>query len=336
MTGIADWLVTQGLERYAPAFEAAEIDLATLALLTDDDLREIGLPMGPRRKILSNRGTSTAHDGRFDINAASAAERRQITVMFVDLVGSTSLSTRTDREIMGELLAGSKAAVAEEVTRAGGTVAKYLGDGVLAYFGWPKAREDAAECAIRCAFHIRGRIKEIHDPTGAPLRCRTGIATGLAVIGGAVGSGNAREDAVAGEVLNLAARLQGLAEPDGICVSARVHELVGQLFEFDFAGAHNLRGFDRPIVAWCPLREALHTNRFAAKRTIKRPLIGRDGELASLIARWSEAINGDGRAVLIVCDAGIGKSRLLEALHDRVSATPHAFVGWQCSAFHQT
>jgi class 3 adenylate cyclase/tetratricopeptide (TPR) repeat protein len=336
MTGIAEWLAARGLERYAPAFEEAEIDLATVALLTDDDLREMGLPLGPRRKVLSDRGASTASAVAFDIDTPCTAERRQITVMFVDLVGSTSLSTRIDPEIMGELLAGYKAAVAEEVAQAGGTVAKYLGDGVLAYFGWPRAREDAAECAIRCAFHIRDRIKEVHTPTGDPLQCRTGIATGLAVIGGAVGSGNAREDAVAGEVLNLAARLQGLAEPDGICVSARVHELVGQLFEFDFAGEHNLRGFDRPIVAWCPLREALHTNRFAAKRTIKRPLIGRDGELASLIARWSEAINGDGRAVLIVGEAGIGKSRLLEALREKVSATPHAFVGWQCSAFHQT
>src|SRR5256885_7288003 len=215
MTGIADWLVTQGLERYAPAFEAAEIDLATLALLTDDDLREIGLPMGPRRKILSNRGTSTAHDGRFDINAASAAERRQITVMFVDLVGSTSLSTRIDPEIMGELLVSYKAAVAEEVTRAGGTVAKYLGDGVLAYFGWPKAREDAAECAIRCAFHIRGRIKEIHDPTGAPLRCRTGIATGLAVIGGAGGGGKARGDGGGGGGGHPAPRVPGVGGGGG-------------------------------------------------------------------------------------------------------------------------
>ena len=158
MSGIADWLAVLGLERYASAFEDAEIDVPTLSLLTDDD----------------------------------------------------------------------------------------LGDGILAYFGWPKAREDAAECAIHCAFHVRDRIKEITDPSGEPLRCRTGIATGLVVIGGTTGSGNAREDAVAGEVLNLAARLQALADPDGICVSARVHGLVGQLFEFDFAGEHNLRGFDDP------------------------------------------------------------------------------------------
>ena len=173
MSGIAEWLSAQGLERYASAFEDAEIDVATLPLLTDDDLREIGLPLGPRRKILSSRETPAPSDAA----AASTGERRQITVMFVDLVGSTSLSTRVDPEVMADLLASYKAAVAEEIVRDGGTVAKYLGDGILAYFGWPKSREDAAECAIHCAFHIRERIKQILDPSGEPLRCRTGIAT---------------------------------------------------------------------------------------------------------------------------------------------------------------
>jgi class 3 adenylate cyclase/tetratricopeptide (TPR) repeat protein len=333
MSGISEWLTTHGLERYAPAFVEAEIDVPTLALLTDEDLRELGLPLGPRRKILREASTPPSPaEGA----GAAPAERRQITVMFVDLVGSTRLSTRFDPEILGELLESYKAAVAEEVAQAGGTVAKYLGDGVLAYFGWPKAREDAAECAIRCAFHIRDRIKLIEDPAGEPLRCRTGIATGLAVIGGTTGSGNAREDAVAGQVLNLAARLQALAEPGGICVSPRVQELVGQLFEFDFAGEHSVRGFEDPIVAWRPVREVPHTNRFAAKHSIKRALVGRDEELALLTGQWSEVVSGDGRAVLILGEAGIGKSRLVEELHGNVSARPHAFVGWQCSAFHQT
>lgn len=331
MSGIAEWLAAHGLERYAPAFDAAEIDVATLPLLTDEDLREIGLPLGPRRQILAAREESGA-DAAPDL----VGERRQITVMFVDLVDSTSMSTRIDPEIMRELLDSYKAAVADEIAHADGTVAKYLGDGVLAYFGWPKAREDAAECAIRCAFHIRDRIKEIENPSDAPLRCRTGIATGLAVVGGTTGSGNAREDAVAGEVLNLAARLQSLAEPEGICVSARVHELVGQLFEFERAGEHSLKGFDAPIAVWRPVREALHTNRFAAKRSIKTALVGREGELTSLIARWSDVLAGDGRAVLILGEAGIGKSRLLAELHSNVSAAAHAFVGWQCSPFHQT
>ena len=332
MSDIAEWLSAHGLKRYAPAFEAAEIDVATLALLTDEDLREIGLPLGPRRQILAARD-ETGTDGT---EREPVGERRQITVMFVDLVDSTSMSTRIDPEIMGELLEAYKAAVADEIAHAGGTVAKYLGDGVLAYFGWPKAREDAAECAIRCAFHIRDRVKQVHDPAGAPLRCRTGVATGLAVVGGTTGTGNAREDAVAGEVLNLAARLQALAEPDGICVSQRVHELVGQLFEFEPAGEHSLKGFDDPIAVWRPTREALHTNRFAAKRSIKTPLVGREGEMTSLIARWSDVVAGDGRAVLILGEAGIGKSRLLAELHSNVSTTAHAFVGWQCSAFHQT
>jgi len=156
------------------------------------------------------------------------------------------------------------------------------------------------------------------------------------VIGGEAGSGNAREDAVAGEVLHLAARLQALVEPGGICVSERVHEIVGQLFEFDFAGEHSLRGFDAPVAAWRALRQAPHTSRFAARHSIKGPLVGRDRELASLTAGWSQVAGNGGRAVLLVGEPGIGKSRLLEALHREVSATAHAFVGWQCSAFHQT
>jgi class 3 adenylate cyclase/tetratricopeptide (TPR) repeat protein len=336
MTGIAKWLAAQGLERYVPAFEAAEIDLRTLPCLTDDDLREIGLPLGPRRKILSSRDTYIGPPPASDITAVPIAERRQITVMFVDLVGSTNLSTRVDPEVLSDLLTSYKSAVAEEVANAGGTVAKYLGDGVLVYFGWPKAREDAAECAIRCAFRVRDRVGKIRAPSGDPLQSRTGIATGLVVAGGAAGSGNAREDAVAGEVLNLAARLQALAEPDGICVSARVQELVGQLFEFESRGEHQLSGFDRAVAAWRPLRQASQTNRFAAKHSTKRPLVGRDDELASLAARWSEVVDGEGRAVLIQGEPGIGKSRLLEELRAVGGATRHTFIGLQCSAFHQT
>lgn len=332
MSGISEWLAAHGLERYAPAFHDAEIDVSTVDLLTDDDLRELGIPLGPRRKILASREASKGEAKKDELTG----ERRQITVMFVDLVGSTNLSTRVDPELMGELLASYKAAVAEEVVAAGGTVAKYLGDGVLAYFGWPRAREDAAECAIRCAFRVRDRIKQLHDPEGQPLQCRTGIATGLVVVGGTTGSGNAREDAIAGEVLNLAARLQALAEPDGICVAPRVHELVGQLFEFEFAGEHQLKGFDGPIAAWKPIREAEHANRFAAKRTVSRTLVGRDREVELLKAKWSEVQRGDGRAALVLGEAGIGKSRLLEELQSHVAEAPHAFVGWQCSAFHQT
>jgi class 3 adenylate cyclase/tetratricopeptide (TPR) repeat protein len=331
MSGISEWLAALGLERYAPAFHEAEIDVSTVDLLTEEDLRELGIPIGPRRKILASREVSRPHT--ID---ETTGERRQITVMFIDLVGSTNLSTRLDPEVMGELLESYKSAVADEVVGAGGTVAKYLGDGVLAYFGWPKAREDAAECAIHCAFRVRDRIKQVGDPDGEPLQCRTGIATGLVVVGGTTGSGNAREDAIAGEVLNLAARLQALAEPDGICVSARVHELVGQLFDFEFAGEHQLKGFDGSTAAWRPIRQADHVNRFAAKRAVRRTLVGRDKELATLRAKWSEVLQGEGRAALVLGEAGIGKSRLLEELQFHVAEAPHAFVGWQCSAFHQT
>lgn len=332
MSGISEWLAARGLERYAPAFQEAEIDVSTIDLLTEEDLRELGIPLGPRRKILASREASNEEATKSELTG----ERRQITVMFVDLVGSTSMSTRIDPEVLGELLAGYKAAVTDEISEAGGTVAKYLGDGVLAYFGWPKAREDAAECAIRCAFHVRDRIKLLRDPAGDPLHCRIGIATGLVVVGGTTGKGNAREDAVAGEVLNLAARLQSLAEPDGICVSSRVHELVGDLFEFEFAGEQDLRGFDGSVAAWRPIREADLANRFAAKTGVRRALVGRTEELALLGRLWREVTEGDGRAALILGEAGIGKSRLLDELHAQIGDAPHRFVCWQCSAFHQT
>jgi len=166
MSGISEWLATQGLERYASAFNEAEIDVSTLDLLTDEDLRELGIPLGPRRKILA----SLESRGSAGANGELTGERLQITVMFVDLVGSTKLSTRVDPEIMSELLASYKSVVADEVIKAGGTVAKYLGDGVLAYFGWPKAREDAAEWAIHCAFRVRDRTSQLRDPAGEALQ----------------------------------------------------------------------------------------------------------------------------------------------------------------------
>ena len=331
MSGISEWLAAVGLDRYASAFEDAEVDVASLALLTDDDLRELKIPLGPRRMILARRDEGAASA----IENVATGERRQITVMFVDLVDSTNMSTRFDPEILGEIMERYKVAVAGEVEQAGGTVAKYLGDGVLAYFGWPKAREDAAECAIHCAFQIRDRIKQLHNPAGEPLLCRTGIATGLAVIGGTTGSGNAREESVSGEVLNLSARLQALAEPDGICVSARVREMVGQLFEFEFAGDHALKGFDSSIAAWRPLREAPHSNRFAAKNPVRRSLAGREDELTMLTSQWAQVLQGDGRASVILGEAGIGKSRLLDEFRVQVGSNAN-ILGWQCSAFHQT
>jgi class 3 adenylate cyclase len=343
MANLKAWLASLGLERYAPAFEAAEVDLDALPHLTENDLKEIGLPIGPRRRVLAARrsaateGLAAEHAGPAPAEEpASAPERRQITVMFVDLVGSTRLSVEVDPEVMADLLKHYQDVVAHEIGAAGGRVAKYLGDGVLAYFGWPHAREDAAECSVRCGFQVIGQVGRLHAPDGQPMRCRVGIATGLVVVGGVTGEGGAREDAIAGEAPNLAARLQALAAPDAMIISDATHRQLGRLFECEFLGEPVLAGFSAPVRAWRPLRHAPQVSRFRAARAFRTRFIGREHELALLADRWQTASEGMGRTVLVFGEAGMGKSRLAEALHERIGEESHGFVTWQCSPYHQT
>ncbi|HEY5412313.1 MAG TPA: AAA family ATPase, partial [Caulobacteraceae bacterium] len=344
MAELQVWLTTLGLERYASVFEAAEVDFLALPHLTEDDFREIGIPLGPRRLILAALAGTADRPGalpaspvtpeRFD--PVTAPERRQITVMFVDLVGSTRMSVEIDPEVLAELLTSYKDLVARAIAAAGGRVAKYLGDGVLAYFGWPQAREDAAETSIRCGFQVVDLVRGLREPDGKPLQCRIGIATGLVVVGGEAGEGPAREDNIAGEALNLAARLQALASPGAMVISDATHRQVGQLFECEALGEHALSGFSDPVRAWRPLRQALHSSRFRAARSVRTSFVGREHELSLLADRWRTAAEGTGRAVLILGEAGMGKSRLAEALQDRILGQPHGFVTWQCSPYHQT
>ncbi|HEX3700981.1 MAG TPA: AAA family ATPase [Phenylobacterium sp.] len=337
------WLVSLGLERYASAFEAAEVDLDALPYLTDEDLKDIGVPLGPRRRILAARDQAAAGRTREPATAAAGAteaatssrERRQVTVMFVDLVGSTRLSAELDPELLGDLMGGYKDAVAREIAAAGGRVAKYLGDGVLAYFGWPRAREDAAESAIRCGFEVIGQVGRLRGPQDQPLQCRIGIATGLVVIGGEAGEGVAREDAIAGEAPNLAARLQALASADTMVISEATHRQVGEHFECEELGEQSIAGLAAPVRAWRPLRPAAHPTRFRAARARRTSFVGRAHELSLLVDRWSTAGEGAGRAVMVLGEAGMGKSRLAEALHDRIREEPHGFLTWQCSPYHQ-
>jgi predicted ATPase/class 3 adenylate cyclase len=325
MSDVADWLKSLSLERYAGEFQRAEVDLATLADLTESDLKDLGLPLGPRRKILAALHNATP----------SRAERRHVTVLFADLVGSTEIASKIDPEAMGSLLANYQRVASQEIERYGGYVAKFLGDGVMAYFGWPRAQEDAAERSLRAGLAVTSAVSRINMPGVSAIQTRVGIATGNVVIGNLTGSGSAKEDTIAGATPNLAARLQAAAQPDEVVISDDTHRLVGALFDCRSTGPLTLKGYSDPIKAWSVQREASEINRFAAVRAMRAGLVGRNQELNLLLDGWNNAIAGRGDAFVISGEAGIGKSRLVEAVRGAHASAAHN-IRLQCSAFHAT
>src|SRR6202043_4142890 len=263
------------------------------------------------------------------------AERRQVTVMFADMVGSTALSRKIDPELLGGLIRRYQDAVAGAIGRYGGFVAKFMGDGVLAYFGFPRAYEDAAERAVRAAIGILAEVGGIELPDHTRVQARIGIATGLVVVGEIIGTGTAQERTIVGETPNLAARLQALAGPDTILVSESTRNLLGGLFELELTGEHELKGFARPVPAWRVRGEASVESRFAAVRAGGNlPLIGRAHELGLMLERWHLARQGEGQIVTVIGEAGIGKSRSIEALQEALASEPHARINLQCSPHH--
>jgi len=339
---IAEWLSSLGLGKYATAFAENEIDLEAARHLTDDDLKELGLPMGPRRKVLAGivalRDATTVPGvvpERIQSSTRSEAERRQLTVMFVDLVGSVALSGQLDPEEMGALIRSYQNAVAGEIARLDGHVAKFMGDGVLAYFGWPRAHENEAERAVRAGLAILCAIEGLRSPAGGPLAVRIGIATGLVVVGDLVGQGSAREEAVIGETPNLAARLQVVAEPGQIVLAETTRRLVGDLFDFQALGTLPLKGLADPVGGYAVLGERVLESRFAARGLGRlSPLVGREQELALLLERWAQARSGEGQMVLLTGEAGIGKSRIAEALMEALDNSDHTRMRYQCSPYH--
>ena len=338
MLNVGDWLQGLGLAQYADLFRANDIDGDLLAGLTGDDLKDIGVAsLGHRKKLLEAIAALAAAPGSRSPQADRPArpERRQLTVMFVDLVGSTALSARLDPEAMSEVLRGYQNAVAGEVSRFEGLVAKLMGDGVLAYFGWPRAHEDEAERSVRAGLAIVAAVARLTGG-GEALACRVGIATGLVVVGDLVGEGAAQEEAVVGDTPNLAARLQGVAEPGQVVVAEGTRRLLGELFELRALGPQALKGLAEPAPAFAVLRRARAGEpvRGAAGRGRRRPLVGRDQELALLVERWRQAGRGEGQLVLLTGEAGIGKSRLTEAVIEAVAAEPHVLIRYQCSPYH--
>ncbi len=323
------------MERFAEAFVAAEITVDLLAELTEADLADLGLPLGPRKALLRaiREGREAPVAAAPAASVPGAAERRQLTVMFVDLVGSTALSARLDPEEMGAVLRGYQNAVAGEIARFEGHVAKFMGDGVLAYFGWPKAHEDEAERAVRAGLAIVAAVARL---TGgeAPLACRIGLATGLVVVGELIGEGVAQEQTVVGDTPNLAARLQALAAPGQVVVAEATRRLLGAGFLLDDLGGQALKGIAGAVGAFAVGGERVLASRFEGRATGLQPMVGRDQELALLMERWAQAEAGEGQAVLLVGEAGVGKSRISRALLDALGERPHLRIRYQCSPYH--
>ncbi|MEQ8344262.1 MAG: adenylate/guanylate cyclase domain-containing protein [Sneathiellaceae bacterium] len=317
------WLRELGLEQYGAAFRDNAIDGSVLPDLTGDDLKELGVgAIGHRRKLLTaiaalGADAQAPAPGDRAALPSAAAERRQVTVMFSDLAGSTALSARMDPEDLREIISGYQRCVAESVGRFGGYVAKYMGDGVLIYFGYPQAQEDDAERAVRAGLDIVARVAGLD--AGTALHSRVGIATGLVVVGDLIGSGESRERGIVGETPNLAARLQGIAEPDTVVLADSTRRLLGGLFALSDLGATALKGIGEPVRAWQAMHENATESRFEAMRgTARTALIGREAECRALLERWSQARDGLGQAVLLSGEAGIGKSRLTAFLMEEL------------------
>ena len=337
---IARWLNDLGLGKYADVFNEHEVDFEVLPELAEPDLEKIGIPLGPRKKLMKAitelsadvKEQSEPTDAAPPTRAAPEAERRQLTLMFVDLVGSTELSQQLDPEDLREVMRRYQDAVTGVISRHDGYIAKYLGDGVLAYFGWPQAHEDQAERAVRAGLDAVRAVEEVPRDAGGTLQVRVGIASGQVVIGDLVGDAATEVEAISGETPNLAARLQGVAAPGEVVVGADTRRLLANAFDIDELAPQSLRGFSEPVPAWRIVGERQSEDRFEAAHTGRLThFIGRQHELGLLQERWQLARDGEGQAVLISGEAGIGKSRLLRVLHERIAADRPLRLNYQCA-----
>jgi class 3 adenylate cyclase/predicted ATPase len=341
---VVDWLRSLGLGKYEAAFRENEIDETVLPSLTEEHLKQLGVTaLGHRVKLLDAiaalRSDANGKAPSVDAGATSStrsphpedrAERRQVTVMFSDLVGSTALSARMDPEDLREVISAYQKCAAEMIQRFGGFVAKYMGDGVLVYFGYPQAHEDDAERAVRAGLELVKAVSNLK--THAVLQTRVGIATGLVVVGDIVGSGEAQERGIVGETPNLAARLQGIAEPNTVVIAESTRRLLGNLFELQDLGTKDLKGIGGKVAAWAALRASSVESRFEAMHASGlTALVGREEELDLLLRRWARAKTGEGQVVLLSGEAGIGKSRITAALLERLAAEPHTRLRYFCS-----
>ncbi len=349
MDALSTWLNSRDLGKYYEAFAEAEIVLDDLSELNDDDLRELGLPMGPRRRFLKavresndykDQGDSLARsearpdstDG--DSSQPAEAERRQLTVMFADLVGSTELAQRMDPEDLRDINLRYQGAAKATIESVGGFVARYMGDGILAYFGFPVVHEDDPERAVRAGLAL---IDALDTPDiDIKLSVRVGIATGPVVVGDLIGEGGSRENAVVGETPNLAARLQGLASPGDVIVAEVTQRLVGGVFQFEALPTQSVKGFTDPVTPFRVGDEVFGRSRFDARTGARlSPFTGREEEIALLFRRWRHAETGEGEVVLLVGEPGIGKSRITDQVRLEALGRGGQFLLFQCSSYNR-
>ncbi len=328
MNSVRGWLEELRLGDYAEVFEANRIDAEVLPHLTEQDLVDLGLPIGPRRKLMMAiraliEKRPVERSGSTPIVAPPVApERRHLTVMFCDLVGSTALSEALDAEDLRNLMQAYQQAAGAVIARYQGHVAQYLGDGLMIYFGWPAAHEDDAERAVRAGLEIVDAVKAVTAP--AFLRVRIGIASGPVVVG-ETGAGDASVPKLAvGETPNLAARVQALAGPDELVVAASTRRLIGAAFELDPLGEQPVKGIAQPVAAWRVTGIAPTEGRFEAVHSGRlTPFVGREAEVALMLQRWRQAKDGEGQVLLLCGEPGIGKSRITEVLREQVAQEPH-------------
>ncbi|WP_245288331.1 AAA family ATPase [Bradyrhizobium sp. Ec3.3] len=335
------WLEGVGLGQYGALFSEQAIDCDVLPDLTDDDLARLGVPLGHRKKLLKAidalLGRDMTEQNALEklVRTRSDAERRQLTVFNCDMVGSTVLASQLDPEELRKVMGVYIDACSNVVTSLGGFIARYTGDGMVAYFGYPAAMEDAAERAVRAGLELSQVVPTLVTLPNVTLRVRTGIATGLVVVGDLLGEGAAREESVVGETPALAARLQALAAPDGVVVAGSTRRLIEGMFELEYLGLRDLKGLPGPRPVWRVLRETAAESRFEAKHHADlTDIVGRENELSLLLERWQAACEGERQIVLLTGEAGIGKSRMCAALASRVATEGAFIIRLQCSPFH--
>jgi class 3 adenylate cyclase/predicted ATPase len=340
MSAISAWLDSLGLGRYAAAFDENAVDLDVVSELTEVDLERMGVALGHRKRILRAISTSpvvspVVATTQTVLSQHFESEKRQLTMLFCDLVGSTALAVQLDPEDLSTIIRRFQSTCTSVITHNAGYVARYMGDGLLAYFGYPMAHEDEAENAVHAGLDLVAKLGQLLLPSGEPLQVRVGIATGLVIIGDSIAEGSVAEVEATGEAPNLAARLQQLAAPDSVIISEVTRSLLGGGFVCERLQPSELKGFPEPVTAFKVTGERALESRFDAKHTSRlTPLVGRQRELAQLEHLWALAKRGECQVALLCGEPGIGKSRISIALLDHIETDQHVTVRWQCSSHH--